>query len=227
MCISKTEQRERRKSAITAFPYRTAIRAAPAIIPKLTGAAVAKAAAPPVDSEVEALVEEDGVELVSSEEELLVEALVEKDAVVLVVVTVMLPVAVLDTELLVAVGDEEPSLPIGELRSAGMEAAACCEVTAACCEVTAACCEVTGSGCPVTFPLASVWVKYLVAGLPIYSRGLVGCVLVAGCRFWALLLLTSALDSTAAVAWASLEFCAWTTAMADRAVKTMEKRILM
>lgn len=112
-------------------------------MPKPTGPAVAMAAAPPSEVELEALAEAEALELDSSEEELLVEVLVEEES---VVVPVEVPVEEEAAEpLRVAVERVELTPATGEVRPAGMEAAGCWEVMTLAWLVTA-------SGWPVTTP---------------------------------------------------------------------------
>lgn len=194
-------------------------------MPRPTGPEVAMAAAPPSEVELEALAEAEALELESSEEEeLLVEVPVEEDP---VVVPVAVPVEEAAEPLRVAVERVELTPATGEVRPAGMEAAGCWEVMTLAWLVTTLAWLVTASGWPVTTPRELVSVRYWVAGLLYYSRGWVGCVLVAWFVCCVLFVLTSAVGSAAAVVSAALELWALAMARAERVVKTMEKRILI
>lgn len=128
------------------------------------GPAVAMAA-PPVEEELEALLEEEPLD----EEE-------DEPVLVEVLVSVVVPVDLVE-EVKPLLEVEAEAVPLeeallvtgvttGEVRPAGMEAAGCCEVTTAGWVVTAAGWVVTASGWPVTTPRELVSVRYLVAGLP-------------------------------------------------------------
>lgn len=127
------------------------------------GPAVAMAA-PPVEEELEALLDEEPLE---EDEPVAVEVEV---LVPMVVLPVVLAEEVKPLEEAVALPLEEALLvtgvTTGEDRPAGMEAAGCWEVTTEGWVVTAAGWVVTASGWPVTTPRELVSVRYLVAGLP-------------------------------------------------------------
>lgn len=131
------------------------------------GPAVAMAA-PPVEEELEALLDEEPLDeepLEEEDEPVAVEVLVP-----VVVLPVVLAEEVKPLEEPVALPLEEALLvtgvTTGEDRPAGMEAAGCWEVTTEGWLVTAAGWVVTASGWPVTTPRELVSVRYLVAGLP-------------------------------------------------------------
>lgn len=130
---------------------------------KPMGPAVAMAA-PPVEEELVALLEEEPVE--EEDEPVSVEVLVPVE----VVLPVVLAEEVKPLLEAVALPLAEPLLvtgvTTGEDRPAGMEAAGCWEVTTEGWLVTAAGWEVTASGWPVTTPRELVSVRYWVAGLP-------------------------------------------------------------
>ena len=126
------------------------------------GPAVAMAA-PPVEEELEALLDEEPLE--EDDDPVEVEVLVPVGVLPVVLAEVVKPleetVALPLGEALLVTG-----VTTGEDRPAGMEAAGCWEVTTEGWVVTAAGWVVTASGWPVTTPRELVSVRYLVAGLP-------------------------------------------------------------
>jgi hypothetical protein len=126
-------------------------------------------AAPPVEEELEARVDEEPVE--EEDEPVSVEVPVPVVLWPVVLVEVVRPLLEESVALPVEEALFVTGVTTGEVRPAGIEAAGCWEVTTAGWVVTAAGWEVTASGWPVTTPRELVSVRYWVAGLPYEQEG--------------------------------------------------------